>query len=94
MGVFISVQAEDPGQHQFSNVLNAIFSRSLKSFQGIIVASGHLKMILNSQGVDSLTIVKMAASHMEAYILMRSSAKMEERHMVYLKTSVFLVCCF
>lgn len=34
VGVLISVQAEDPGQHQFSNILNAIFSRSLKSFQG------------------------------------------------------------
>lgn len=53
------------------------------------MASGHLKMILNSQGVDSLTIVKMAASHMEAYILMRSSANMEQRHVVSILKHLF-----
>lgn len=65
-----------------------ISSQEQRSFT-IIVASGHLKMILNSQGVYSLTIVKMAASHMEAYILMRSSAKMEERHMVSILKHLF-----
>lgn len=63
-------------------------SQEQRSFK-VIVASGHLKMILNSQGVDSLTIVKMAASHMEAYILMRSSAKMEERHIVPMLKHLF-----
>ena len=39
--------------------------------------SGYLKMVVNSHDTYSLTLVKMGASHMAAYIIMRSSAKME-----------------
>ena len=55
------------------------------------VTCGQL-MSVNSHGMCSLTFVKMAASHMATRILMRSSAKMEESHMIAILKH--MVCCF
>lgn len=45
------------------------------------VTCGQL-MSVNSHGMCSLTLVKMAVSHMTTCILVKSSARIEESHMI------------
>lgn len=49
---------------------------------------GHLK-IVKSHDMYSLTLIKMAANHVVAYILMRSPAKVEKNHMVGIFKKIF-----
>lgn len=49
------------------------------------------KMVMKLHAMGPLTLVKMAANHAVASILMRSSVKMKTSHTVcYFKTFVFL----
>ena len=53
------------------------------------VTCGEVMMLVNSHGIYSLSLVRMAASNTATYILMMSSAKMKESHMVAVLKHLF-----
>lgn len=56
--------------------IKKFYSCSFSCFMPVVILT---KMAVRSQGMSSLTLAKMAASHMVAPLLMRPSAKMEVR---------------
>ena len=61
-----------------------------KTFYGYyFMTCGEVMMLVNSHGVYSLTLVRMAANHMATYIMMMSSAHMKERHIVAVLKHLF-----
>jgi hypothetical protein len=63
--------------------------RTKKFCSYYFVTCGEVMMLVNSHGIYSLTLVRMAASHMATYILMMSSAQMKERHIVAVLKHLF-----
>lgn len=48
-----------------------------------------MKMVIKLHGLYSLNLVNIVASHVAAYILIRSSANVKESHMVTILKSCF-----
>ena len=61
-----------------------------KTFYGYsFLTCGEVMMLVNSHGMYSLSLVRMAASHMATSISIISSTKMEESHMVAVLKHLF-----
>jgi len=64
-------------------------SRTKKFYNCRFTPHGHLKMVASHGRYSSLVSVKINVSHMAAYILVRSSAKTEQSHIVTILKHLF-----
>ena len=63
--------------------------RTKKFYGYYLVTCGEVMMLVNSHGMYSLSLVRMAASHMSTSILIISSTKMKESNMVAVLKHLF-----
>lgn len=62
--------------------MNREFIRAKKFYNCCSMPQDYLKIVVKSHDTYSLTLVKMVACQVAAYILMRKSGRVEESYMV------------